>query len=119
LNAVEAQVTALQTQVNSLESELHSLETKVTSQPMFAVVTADGLLERGSGNVVKTERVGMGQYVVTFNKDVSGCEYNATIGSTADEGFFFGFIGVFHQQQAKDAVDINIAEAIISRATPL
>jgi len=81
LNSVEAQVTGLQTQVNSLESELHSLETKVTSQPMFAVVNQDGGLSRGTGNVVKTTRFGSGGlYEVTFNRDVSNCAYNATVG---------------------------------------
>jgi hypothetical protein len=91
LNAVEAQVTGLQTQVNSLESELHSLETKVTSQPMFAVVNADGGLSRGSGNVVKTARLGSNLYRVTFNKDVSNCAYNATVGGSQIGNFPIGF----------------------------
>jgi hypothetical protein len=109
LNAVEAQVTALQTQVNSLESELHSLETKVTSQPMFAVVNQDGTLSRGSGNVAKTERLNTGSYVVTFSKDISGCEYNATIGlAFTGEEIAAGLIFVDSQPMNHDAVVISV-----------
>jgi hypothetical protein len=108
LNAVEAQVTALQTQVGSLESELHSLETKVTSQPMFAVVNDDGSLSRGSANVVKTERVMVGVYVVTFNKDVSGCEHNATIGPPNTGAISPALIFVDFLPVNKDAVSIIV-----------
>ncbi len=46
---------------------------------LWAVVDADGTLVRGSG-AVGSEKRATGFYLVTFNRDVSGCAYVASIG---------------------------------------
>jgi len=46
----------------------------------FAVVSGAGDLNRGSASAVSASNVVTGGYLVTFNKDVSGCAYIATIG---------------------------------------
>src|SRR5947209_6430578 len=47
--------------------------------PLFALVAGDGQLVRGRG-VATTARVSIGSYTVSFDRDVSGCIYTATIG---------------------------------------
>ncbi len=53
---------------------------------LWAVVNEDGTLERAKG-VTDSDRLGNGAYRITFNRDVSGCAYSATIDlSGLDEG---------------------------------
>ena len=49
------------------------------------MVSSDGALARGAG-VVSTARLGPGHYEVIFNRDVSFCAYNASVGLTGSEG---------------------------------
>lgn len=51
---------------------------------LFAVVSANGTLDRGSSGVVSASRFqDPGHYEVIFDRDISGCAYSATAGSTA------------------------------------
>lgn len=45
---------------------------------LWAVVNEDGTLDRGKG-VTDSSRVAEGAYRITFNRNVSGCAYSATI----------------------------------------
>ena len=74
VKTVEAQVLALQAQVAALHNQ------------DFAVVAADGTLARGSSSVVSSAPLFAGAYEVIFNKDVSGCAFVATIGTTINGG---------------------------------
>jgi hypothetical protein len=49
---------------------------------LWAVVTSNGTLIRGSSGTSASE-LATGQYLVGLNRDVSGCAYSATIGSTS------------------------------------
>jgi hypothetical protein len=44
----------------------------------WAVVAADGSLERGSASVVSTERLAPGEFAVVFDRRVGGCAFNAS-----------------------------------------
>jgi hypothetical protein len=60
------------------------LAAEVTNkQPLWAVVNPDGTLARGSGATASGRAAGFaaGVYAVTFNRNVTGCAYVATIGS--------------------------------------
>ena len=46
--------------------------------PLWAVVNSNGTLDRGVG-VTQTSRIDTGDYRVTFNRNVSGCAYAATL----------------------------------------
>lgn len=46
---------------------------------LWAVVDSAGVLVRNKG-VASASRNGAGTYIVTFNQDVTGCSYQATIG---------------------------------------
>ena len=54
-------------------------EVGVDEASLFALVASDGQLVRGHG-VASTARVSMGSYTVSFDRDVSGCVYTATVG---------------------------------------
>jgi len=51
---------------------------------LFAVVDAEGSLERGF-RAFSSQRFSTGQYEVVFNRNVSGCAYVATIGDPGDD----------------------------------
>lgn len=55
----------------------------VTCVALFAVVNGDGSQVRGA-NVISTTQLGPGRYEITFDQDVSGCAYTATIGDPAN-----------------------------------
>lgn len=57
----------------------------VASGDRFAVMNADGSLARWKGAFF-SQRLATGQYEVLFNRNVAGCAYIATIGSSADAG---------------------------------
>jgi hypothetical protein len=48
--------------------------------PLFAVVVGDGSLQRGIGTVASA-RTAEGAYKVTFNRDISACSWNVTVGA--------------------------------------
>lgn len=53
--------------------------TKRQLTTLWAVVDADGNLVRGKG-VVKSEKLATGFYRLTFNRNVRGCAYIASVG---------------------------------------
>jgi hypothetical protein len=59
----------------------------------WAVIESDGSLARGR-NVVRTERLGQGQYMVVFTADVSKGVYVATLGPSSIGTAPTGQIGV-------------------------
>ena len=76
---------------------------------LFAVVNSDGTLARGSdavsGSVNHTP--GTGNYEVTFDRDVTGCAYVASIG-TADSGNAgSGSIGVSPRRRNPNGVFVD------------
>jgi hypothetical protein len=54
-------------------------ELGIGEMPLFALVANDGQLVRGRG-VATTAKVSVGSYTVSFDRDVSGCVYTATVG---------------------------------------
>jgi hypothetical protein len=54
-------------------------EVGISEVPLFALVASDGQLVRGRG-VATTAKVSIGSYTVSFDRDVSGCVYTATVG---------------------------------------
>jgi hypothetical protein len=54
---------------------------------MWAVVDQNGTLIRSKG-VASAQKIGTGDYQVVFNQDVTGCSYQATIGSPGTTPFF-------------------------------
>jgi hypothetical protein len=53
---------------------------------LWAVVNADGTLDRGKG-VTDSNRVGQGEYEIRFERDVNRCAYAVTFDHTS--GFAF------------------------------
>lgn len=49
---------------------------------LWAVIDSDGTVARQSGAVTASSAFGYGQYLVTFNRDVHQCDYQATIGTS-------------------------------------
>jgi hypothetical protein len=60
---------------------------------LFAVVSEAGTLVRGSG-VTSVSKSATGNYVVTFNQEITGCAFLGTIGATGFIGFERGEIDV-------------------------
>jgi len=118
LQSVEVQVTTLQGQVSSLQSAVTTLQGQVSSlqsavtalHPNFAVVKGDGMLARGSKSVVSSQRLDTGLYSVIFNRDVTGCEINATLGAPDADGFTSGLIGVSSQNNNADGVLVFVVD---------
>ncbi|MGO9607075.1 MAG: hypothetical protein ACLQAT_27410 [Candidatus Binataceae bacterium] len=109
VSTLQTSVSALQTTVGSLQTSLNSLQTTVTSlQPNFAVVDMNGALVRGSTSVVSTARLAAGEYQVVFNKDITGCEYNATEGDPGAGATIPVFLGVASLSNNVDGVFIAI-----------
>jgi hypothetical protein len=75
---------------------------------LFAVVASNAKLVRDKGaSNVKEGRV-VGDYVVTFDDDVSDCAYVATIGITGDTGVADpGFITVARSNSSNRAVYVS------------
>ena len=49
---------------------------------LWAVINSDGTVARQSGAVTATGTLGGGQYLVTFNRDVRQCDFQATVGTS-------------------------------------
>lgn len=84
--ALQTAVSALQTAVTALQTAVTALQTAVTDlqgQNNWAVVNAAGTVGNHSTNdaTVTAEHVSTGVYEVNFGKDVSGCAYQATLGT--------------------------------------
>ena len=54
-------------------------ENGASATALWAVVDSGGALARNKGTA-SSSRTGTGTYIVTFNQDVTGCSYQATIG---------------------------------------
>ncbi len=84
VTSIQNAVSALQSSVSTLQSSVVTLQTSVTDlqgQNNWAVVNSSGSVVRRSGSAsITATKLGTGVYEVTFNKDVSGCAYVATIG---------------------------------------
>ena len=52
---------------------------------LWAVIRSDGTIARQSGAVTGALRISSpGQFLITFNRDVRGCAYQATVGTSAN-----------------------------------
>lgn len=49
---------------------------------LWAVINSDGTVARQSGAVTAASAFGYGQYLVTFNRDVHQCDFQATMGTS-------------------------------------
>ncbi|MFZ2051303.1 MAG: hypothetical protein WAU69_10295 [Solirubrobacteraceae bacterium] len=66
---------------------------------LWAVVEEGGTLARGSGAVEAKSTGTAGDYEVVFNRDVSQCAYEATLGSPTDGSAPAGEIGVAGREE--------------------
>lgn len=78
------------------------------SEDLWAVVEADGTLQRGHGAVSASQPEGAGTYVVVFNRNVRNCAFLATLGSSGHSGLPpFGQIGVVGRNGNKHAIFVT------------
>jgi predicted ATPase len=77
--------------LEAIEAVCSDAAKRRTLTTLWAVVNADGTLDRDKG-VTASNRVDTGDYRVTFNRDVSGCAYSATLGNVQS-----GEISVFEK----------------------
>jgi hypothetical protein len=88
-----------------------ALITALQGKNNFAVVAADGTLARSSsvpGPVTVEHTATTGIYEVNFNKNVSGCAYEATIGDTASTAPAQGQISVSGDVNADSVDDVYV-----------
>ena len=99
LKSVEAQVVTLQTELATLHPD------------DFAVVSGTGDLNRGSSSAVSVSNPSTGEYLVTFNKDVSACAYIATLGEVGTNPPNPGQIAVYSVSGDSDSVGVKTYDA--------
>ena len=99
-------ITTLQGQVTTLQNQVATLQ----GQNNWAVVSSAGAVVRffSSAGAVTAAHVATGQYEVTFNKDVSGCAYEATIGDTANATPTQGQISVSGDVDSDNTGDVFV-----------
>ena len=61
--------------------DLHASEIVAQAKDLWAVVGADGALPRKNA-AASAAKLGTGEYEVVFDRDVTACAYNVTLGST-------------------------------------
>ncbi len=61
--------------------DLHASEIVAQAKDLWAVVAADGALPRKNA-ATAAAKLGTGEYEVVFDRDVTACAYNVTLGST-------------------------------------
>lgn len=76
----------------------------------FAVVNPAGALSRGR-NVAQSQRTAPGRYAVTFNRDVRGCAYVATIGDEGTAATGSGTVSVASNPINANSVNVRTARA--------
>ena len=76
----------------------------------FAVVNPAGALARGR-NVAQSQRTAQGRYAVTFNRDVRGCAYVATIGDESTAATGSGTVAVASNPVNPNSVNVRTARA--------
>ncbi len=119
LPALEDRVDALTLRVDEQETDIVDLEThvaalqtqvnKLLGQNQFAVVSAAGAIVRSSAGVtIETHTVSSGAYELTFNKDVSGCAYVATLGDTAHAAPPVGEVSVSGDTDSDNVNDVFV-----------
>ena len=62
--------------------DLHAADIVAQAKDLWAVVAADGSVPRKSAAVASVAKPATGEYQVVFDRDVTGCAYNVSIGST-------------------------------------
>jgi hypothetical protein len=62
--------------------DLHASEIVAQAKDLWAVVTGDGAVSRKNPAVASAAKLAMGEYEVVFDRDVTACAYNVTLGST-------------------------------------
>jgi hypothetical protein len=62
--------------------DLHASEIVAQAKDLWAVVTADGGLSRKNAAVASAAKLATGEYEVVFDRDVTACAYNVSIGSS-------------------------------------
>jgi hypothetical protein len=80
------------------------------ASPLFAVVTADGSLQRGQG-ATGAERLGGGLYAVTFERNLSQCAWVGQIGSGDDTPVIYGEMSIFLRPGNPNALFIQTANS--------
>ena len=73
----------------------------------FAVVSGGGAVVRGRGVAFIPAKIGKGRYQVIFNRDVRGCEYQATTGLTAAGTPGTGYASVGSRAGAPNGVFVS------------
>jgi len=76
----------------------------------FAVVAPNGTAVRGR-NTTASLRTGPGRYAVTFNRDVRGCAYVATIGDEGTAGTGSGEVSVGSNPVNPNSVNVRTSNA--------
>ena len=77
---------------------------------LFAQVAADGTVDNSSGGVSST-RLGAGQYAVDFDRNISSCAFQATIGPSG-AGSALGSINVADRAVSVEAVFVGTHDAL-------
>lgn len=85
--------------------DLSSEDIVAQARPLWAVVSSAGTLGRNNG-ASSSSRLAAGEYQVVFGRDVSGCAYDATIGTSDTAEPPAGEIGV--AQRAGSASSVSV-----------
>ena len=82
------------------------------AEDLWAVVEADGTLQRGHGAVSASQPEGAGTYAVVFNRNIRKCAFLATLGSSGHSGLPpFGQIGVAGRNGNRRAVFVTTLDS--------
>lgn len=82
------------------------------SNQLWAVVAADGRLVRSSAGIVSSiEAEVVGRYIVTANRDISKCSYQATLGGDQPDEGFVGELSVTPLSANADSVYVHTAQS--------
>jgi hypothetical protein len=85
------------------------------ARPLWAVVSSDGSLGRKNG-ASSSSRLATGEYQVVFGRNVSGCAYNATIGSGDATEPPAGEVGVAQRAGNASAVSVVTRDSTGTKA---
>jgi hypothetical protein len=108
LPALEDRVDADEVRITTLEGEVAAL----LGQNQFAVVSAAGAIVRSSpGVTIEAHTAATGAYELTFNKNVTGCAYVATLGDTANGAPPVGEVSVSGDTDTDNTHDVFVQTA--------
>jgi hypothetical protein len=74
----------------------------------YAVVSAAGGFIRGSAATTVSHTAGSGNYIVTFNLDVSSCSWQMTVGQTGNTGSTTGWANVAGSTSNDNALFLTV-----------